>query len=248
MSINLKFVPWHIMLRYIFLAIPPFIVKCVLLLKQYEVPYRYALWSVLGIVISYAIVKYRRLSVVLKLLTLYLILALITEVLANKFAFDYSNNSPIYHFFIPIQLIIFALIYYQLLNIKRFKFLYVIAVSSGFLFMILYSLSLKTIWSLFPSINFILLSALVLPFSLLYFRKMILNPESIQLENQPFYWFNIGTFVFFTLDFFILGFHTSLKLDVPNWMYDILWGSNLFLYATYFIAIFLDSKSKPMKS
>ncbi len=76
---------------------------------------------------------------------------------------------------------------------------------------------------------------------------MVLNPTAVNIERQPYFWLNIGTFVFFTLNFFILGFHASLKLEVPSWIYDILWGANIALYTSYFIAILLDVKSKTIR-
>jgi len=232
------------MLRYAILTIPLFIISLIAILKQFEIPYRYALWSIIGSVLLVSIIRFVKLSLVLRILVFYLILSLLAELFAYHFADKYSNNSPVFHVFIPIQLLLFAWMYYHLLEIDKRKYLYLGFSILVFIILTLNSWSLETIWGLFPSKKFIILSCFTLPLTLLYFRSMILNPVTIKLESQPHFWLNIGTFVFFTIDFFILGFHASLGLNVPDWMYDILWGANLTLYIPYFIAIILDSQHK----
>ncbi|PCJ29910.1 MAG: hypothetical protein COA99_19020 [Moraxellaceae bacterium] len=238
-----KLVPWQSMLRYLFITIPLFIISLVIFLKYQEIPFHLVLWSFLGLLILFGLAKFPKLSFPIKVSVIYIFLALIAEVIAREFAIEFKKNSPVYHVLMPIQIFFYAIVYFKFLGIQKTNKHYWMIVSIPLIATLGNSLFFQSIWD-FPSINFIFLSALVLPLTLLYFRRMILNPISIKLENQAYFWFNIGTFVFFTLDFFILGFHASLKLDVPPWIYDILWGANLALYIPYFIAIILDAKPK----
>ncbi len=216
-------------------------------MRGLAIPYHYVLWSFLLILSLIGLIKIRKLSTVSKLIIVYVIISLITEYVAKKFALYYNDNTPVFHVFIPIQILFFSLLYFKVLEIKKHKITYWSLVLAFITLSIVISYN-TSLWGFFPSKNFIILCSLVFPLSLLFFKKMISNPVLTILELQPYFWINIGTFVFFTLVFFILGFHASLKLNVPFWIYDILWGANFLMYLSYFIAIILDSHSKFSKN
>ncbi len=238
------FVPWHSMLRYFSFMIPLFIVSLIVAMRVFIIPYHYVLWAFMLIISLFGIFQIRKVSKASRLIIFYIIVSLIVEYTAKQFAIIYQDNSPVFHFWIPVQLLFFSLLYFYFLKINSQKTTYWTIVIVLILLSILVSYY-KSLWGFFPSNNFIILCSLVFPLSLFFFKKMIKNPVSTRIELQPNFWINIGTFVFFTLVFFILGFHASLKLEVPFWMYDILWGANFLMYLSYFIAIILDSQPKP---
>jgi hypothetical protein len=168
---------------------------------------------------------------------------MLTEFAAYYFGYYYRNNSVPFLFFFPLQLLTFILLYHQLFRLKLNKKVFWVLAASILGIFVLISLNSWT-KELFPSLNALLLSAIVLPLSLFQFKQMLAEPVSIKLENQPVFWFNLGTFMFFSFDFFFLSFLEQMAEELPEWMFTAHWLINIFLFSTYFIAIILDASPK----
>lgn len=232
------------MLRYLFFLLPLFTALFVWVCSFLDAGLVFIIPSILFIASLVGLYLYKRLSRLTKLILLYVMFSFLIELIAYPMALN-GSNSAVYHFCVIGQLLLFGLIYFRSLDLKKHQLVYWL----GMGIILLLELFISFYWTsldAFPSINIVVLAALLIPLTLFQFRQMILYPVTLELEKQPLFWFNFGTFVFFTLNFFILGFLSSTQ-ELPNEMYQILWGSNVFLYATYLIAIILDSKIKSVE-
>lgn len=230
------------MLRYL-LFITSFILICWALESIEEIT-DFIVSSLLVSLSTVGWFRYGSLSKFQKTLCFYVTIWMLTEFAAYYFGYYYRNNSIPYLFFFPLQLFVFILLYQHLFypNVNRKVLWFLVAFTLG-----IFTLISINSWTkeLFPSMNAVLLSIIVLPLSLFQFKRMIFEPTRAQLENQPIFWFNFGTFVFFSFDFFFLSFLEQMAEELPQWMYTAHWIMNIFLLSTYFIAIILDSQPKP---
>lgn len=232
------------MLRYAFYLLPLFTALFVWMCNGPDSVRVFIIPTILLIIGVFGMFRLKGLSRIAKLMVVYVLFSLIIELIAYPMALN-GSNSAAYHFCVFGQVLLFGAIYSRSLVLKRYQVIY----WAGIGIILLLELFISFFWTSlndFPSLNIVVLAAQIIPLTLFQFRQMILYPVALELEKQPLFWFNFGTFVFFTLNFFILGFLSSIQ-ELPSEMYQILWGSNVFLYATYFIAIYLDSKIKSVK-
>lgn len=232
------------MLRYAFYLLPLFTALFVWMCNYLDSALVFVIPTFLFIISAVGLFRFKQLSRITKLILIYVLFSLIIELIAYPMALN-GSNSAVYHYCVIGQLLLFGVIYCQSLDLKKHQFIFWVGIG----IILILELFISFFWTslaVFPSLNIVVLAALIIPLTLFQFRQMILYPVALELEMQPLFWFNFGTFVFFTLNFFILGFLSSTQ-ELPREMYQILWGSNVFLYATYFIAIYLESKIKSAK-
>lgn len=234
------------MLRYSFILIPLSIGLFIAILNYNEINTDYNIPSFLCSTGMYGLLRFKRLSTFQKYLAFYIGLALSNEVFAFHSYFWFDTNFPVYHIYSWVQVMSFGLIFSTTLNLGRYANYYWLIVFSIVAVDISNCIFLGTLEE-FPSLNVTLLGSFILPLTLFQFKQMIHSPIEEKLIKQPVFWFNFGTFLFVALTFFMFGF-LSTTTDLPDWMYLILEGANIFLYATYFIAIILDSPPKTTKN
>ncbi len=232
------------MLRYIFIFLPLFLITC-FWVNTYDTLTDFIVPTFLIFIGTFGFLNFKRLSPQQKLIVLYVTISAICEIAAYYFGLIYRNNSEVYHYYVLAQLIIFGVIYSRVLGFRKYRSSFWIMVLGLFIVYLFNSYYFSSIYS-FPSLNTALLTAFLIPLTLFQFRRMILFPIDKKLEEQPIFWFNFGTFLFYSFDFFFLGVYSSID-KVPEWMYVTHWGANIFLFSTYFIAIFLDAQPKKIE-
>lgn len=195
--------------------------------------------SLLGAYLIISLFFLSRTSRFAKSLTFFIGFILFSECSVRFFAHKYDNGNVVYHFLIPLQLLFYAELYAKLF--KNNKSRTIVNIS-----LMLCSLSiLNTIYlqefKYFPSNSLILLSSFLITLSLMKFKEMISLPTSIRLRNQSEFWFNLGTFLFYSLTFFVFSFFPFI-INGPEWMLDLVFFLNISLYLCYFFSILLESR------
>lgn len=234
------------MLRYLFFILPLISALFVWFCYYFQWNTDFFVPTILVIIGTIGWLKFKVLTKFQRLLVMYITLTYANEAAAYYFGIYYQMNGPVYNIYNPLQLITYALIYSELLKPKRYKKYYWSIILIVLIINLLNSFYFGTIEK-FPALNNTLIIMILLPLTLFQFRKMILFPVTEQLEKQPEFWFNYGTFIFVSLNFFNFAFLGNMP-DLPDWVYAIIWGSNIFLYATYFLAIYLSTKPKSSES
>lgn len=227
------------MLRYFFL-LSSLVLIFTLLDRTTPSMEHFVIPSFLTCIVTYGLFNFNQYSKVQKWILLYLCISLLNQIIAYYFGLYFRSSYEVLHVYVITQLVILVNIYAINLKIKKLAFAIIFLVGVIFLFNSIY---FNTI-SRFPSFNVVLLSAVLITLSLFQFRHMILTVNAQKLESQPVFWFNLGTFIFYAFGFFLFGFLSVIQ-HLPNWMFTILFASNILLYLTYFIALLLKDQPKP---
>jgi len=100
-----------------------------------------------------------------------------------------------------------------------------------------------------PSRSTMVFNVAIVLGSLITFFDMIKKPSQIPLLKQGLFWFNTATLFFYSITFFSFALHDHYLAQyyetgeyMPNWAIALIKGMNYYMYTSYFIAIWLDSK------
>lgn len=206
--------------------------------------------SFLLFVVVMSWLAYRRLSPAYKWLTILISLAFISESIANVFRFTMISTCPPYHFLIPVDMVLYAVVYLKLLETeKTIRPLIFFLLVAGMGVYGYYEAKYASLFA-FPSEQLISLCIMVVFYSLLLFYVMLKRNVNVPLRNQAMFWFNIGSLVFFCVNFFYFGFYKQLisgMQKAPEWGQNLLYASNFVLYGTYLVAILIDKNTNEIE-
>ncbi|MFT5820093.1 MAG: hypothetical protein ACI8ZM_001327 [Crocinitomix sp.] len=200
-------------------------------------------YIILAITAGYGFLFFRSLSNPIKLLTIWVLLVLISE-LSNKYLVSaIGTNFPVMQVFIIVGVLFNGLIYYHLLKQNK-RYLNIILLSTGiaFLLSILNLIFLESLYD-FPSNGLIITAFQIVIFVFLTYVSLLFDSRKIAIYKQSTFWLNSGNFVFWGVTFFIFAFFKFIyKIEDNRWVYDLLRYANFAMYIFFFIAIFLNSK------
>ncbi len=194
------------------------------------------------VVILIALLNSKNIEKSMKWFALYLLIIMVSELIARYLSYTVGNNHIVFHVMIPVQILFFMSFYYH--NLRKSispKYFYLLLCIVLIISLIL-SLRDGAIKS-FPSMQFVILGTTIILLSLLQFKEMILFPITQKIEKQPLFWFNLGNLIFFSISYFFLGVLGSLS-KVPQWAYIILWSFNIVLYVCYFLFVTFSINQK----
>jgi len=192
------------------------------------------------------VVKFASLTTPVKFITILAIATFISESLSTYIAYIHKNNEPVFHFYVILSFWIYALIYFHMLNQIRLRLIFLIISLAFTVFCALDSLFYQKLAS-FPSINIILSNAILVCFSLFYFKHLIdVNPFEPLKRNSSF-WFNIAVLAYFSIQIFIWGILNYLIRNQNKKDMSILLSFAVYVSICYYIAlglaILLDIKT-----
>jgi hypothetical protein len=200
----------------------------------------------LSTVLAFGLFKLKGFNKPLKLLLILIVLVWCSEITGRWISTLFKSSLPVYHFLIPLQFMLYLLLYMEILNLKaQTLFLFKILLISGLFFSIINSLFIQTLF-LFPSNSLFLLSIFLVICSLIHFLNMLRNPLDHSPLQDSFFWFSAGNLIFYCLTFFIFGFFNPLlKLagHLPTWAGSIIFSANLLLYSSYFMSFWFGKKT-----
>jgi hypothetical protein len=184
--------------------------------------------------------RFGKLSTPFKILTMYLSMTLLSEVIGRILVYLMKTSAPVYHFFNVVDYISYASIFYLVIDSLLIRKIILYAFLPVLCLIILNSLVVQKI-TVFPS-NYLLVSCGInIPLSLIFFRQMLNYPETINIFKQSLFWFNCAVLIYFTVTFldwscynYLLrrGFNMQLIssfIYVVNIIYYIMLGGSLIL-------------------
>src|SRR5579872_2948445 len=152
------------------------------------------------------IVRFTKLTMPFKLLViLQLIDLLLTTVVDKLVETRYHTNALILHVQVCNGYIFYSIIYYLLFkneSIKKFLLLFIIIVP---IFCFINALFLEPYATTFPTYTTLPTDILLIIFSLLLFKQMLLYPVKVNIVKQSVFWYNIGILFFSATMFMNLG-------------------------------------------
>lgn len=191
----------------------------------------------------YGFKRIKQLSPGYKYLTYLALVITISESLSRVFAWLIDTNLPVYHFLIPCQIVLYHLIFSNLIRDKKVKLVgNVLAICT---LVTTIALTINSGIQAFPSWNISALSLYIIGMSLYIFYQLVQNPTEESLFRLADFWFALGNLVFFAGAFMIF---TLLQVIImknftrPEHVYDIVLYLNYFLYASYVVSIYFGTR------
>ena len=179
-------------------------------------------------------------------LTLLLVAVFLLEGSTRVTARVIQSSYPVYYITMVVLMILYGKIYAALLpDTKLYKALTRFVPMAFAAVVITATISTSSYFS-WPGKELIVLSLLLVFFSLLLYLHMLHNPSEVSLFKQPVFWFNTGTFLFYSISFFSLTFKELLIPDtLAGYLSEyIIVFSGAFIYLLYGVAIYLEGYEK----
>lgn len=201
-------------------------------------------YVLLLLIFALGMARFQKLAIPYKILSFYIGVALLLEILSRICALKYQNNMPVEHISSYAEFIFNALIFYQLIKNTQIKKIVKICTAIITLFFIVNSLWLQPYLHIFPS-NAIIVGEIVLViFSLLVFKQMLQYPLQVNITNQSIFWYNTAILFYSTtvfLNFGLINYVIKHHLDNATF-YNCRLILNMIFYILLGIAIFIEDE------
>ncbi|MFL5810637.1 MAG: hypothetical protein ACJ749_14035 [Flavisolibacter sp.] len=176
------------------------------------------------------------------LLFLLLIATFTTEAMAEYFAHKYRNNLVVYHLFNPIEYALFALIFYFLIENRRFKTFIFCTIIVYIPLSILNSLYIEPFSRNYINTNAILTESILLViFSLQVLYEILTSHTYQNIFGSSAFWLSMGVILFFATNIFFWGYYNNFVNNDQGVkiFYRILFLENIVLYSLCALALWL---------
>jgi len=196
------------------------------------------------LVVAIGIIRFTMLNIPFKILVFSMLTTFIIAVLSHIFIVKYKNNAPVLHLEAITEFVFYALIYYYLFTNQLIKKIIVFTIIAASVFSVINALILQPFHTVFPTyVNLPTLGLLVV-FSLLLFKQMLLYPLKTPITKQGVFWFNTAMIFYATTLFFNIGL-SNLQIRNPSLDYLLyyFWYTILFIFTILIgIALLIDNK------
>jgi hypothetical protein len=197
--------------------------------------------------VLFGIYQWNRFSAAGKGLWLIIAISLIVELTGSYLLINsLETNNPPFHLINCLHFIAYGWTFSKYVSNKKLAqgFLY------GGLLLAAYSF-ISTFWieGLFnyPTQAITVFNAALVLASLLTFGDMLRKPSQIALPRQGIFWFVTATLIFYASTFFsyaLADFYTERGERRPEWAGNLINGMNYYLYISYTIALWFDSRQE----
>lgn len=196
----------------------------------------YPFVTILSLSILYGLFRFRTLRKAFKWLVVLMCINLASDSIGRWLIFKIGTNSPVFHVILPIHAATYFIIYSNLFKIKNWGTVAFVAIGGISIFSSLLAPSLRV----FPSIGVNSLAFLLVTFSLIGFLELSRDQSNVPLIKQPKFWFLFGNLFFFSITFFAFAFINFTHQLFPNWIIWVIYYSNILLYLSYFLSLFME--------
>lgn len=144
--------------------------------------------------------RFKVLSFSAKLILLLTGFSFTSELLANYFAIKYHNNYPIYNFYGLIEFVILSLYFIYSTDTLKTKIIPKVFVLLGFLSGVVNMFYIQSPY-IFCSYFVLFEGFSILLMALYSFYRMLLADDTIQLRNEPDFWFKTVFFIYWSITY-----------------------------------------------
>lgn len=163
-----------------------------------------------------ALLYYRTYTVPFKILAFFFFISGIFDLaLVLLVHFGWSNNAPLIHLFVLVNIVFLGLVYYKTFFSPLVKKFVMVLVPAIVIFSITTSLFIEGIWA-FPTISNSAQSVLFILLSLLYFYQLLTRQEFVHIEKQGLFWINAGVLIYFSSNIFLFMLYNRI-IDSHEW-------------------------------
>ena len=193
----------------------------------------------ISVPLSISLIRYRHLHTEMKILAALLLVAAITELVANVLAEYRINNLPILHFYSVLEFGFLATIYYHYFHPLIHRAVYHWSIIIFALFALFNALYIQRITG-FNTYPLILESIVMACLALLFFRRALKLQQALHIERTPMFWFSAGHLIYFAGNLSVFAF-SNFILEISNQLHEAVWGIHsvllILLYINYSIAL-----------
>ena len=202
-------------------------------------------FSLLIIVFGIGVVCYSKLTTPFKLLALTVPITILLDVCSKISAHLYKTNALVLHLECLVLYVFYSCIYYHLFQSKTMKKIVLVSTIVIVTFAFFNGIYLQPAYKSFPSFLYMVTNIMLVTFSLLLFKQMLLYPVKIMITSQGIFWYNTSILFYSTTMFLNLGltnYYSQLKFD--QGIYYFWYGSYYILNILTGIALFSNYKEK----
>ena len=181
-------------------------------------------------VLCIGVVRYKKLTIPFKILVFSVASTLLLDTLSKVSAIWYKTNASVLHLECLVLYIFYSSIYYHLFHNKTVKKVIFASTIIIIVFEAFNALFIQPFFKVFPSYLYMVTNTMLVIFSLLLFKQMLLYPIKMNITSQSVFWYNTSMLFFSTTMFLTLGiinYYAKLKLG-DNAIY-------YFWYSTYYV-------------
>lgn len=193
-----------------------------------------------------AFFKLKSLDTSLRLLSLYLIITTVKELVCVYYSYNQWYNIHIYNPLRIVEFFIMPLIYYKAFTNKKFKNITkyaIVLITSVYLVNLLFIQGLNK----FNTYTIIVGRISLIIITLLYFFELLQKVETTSLYREPMLWISTGLLFYSVGSFLIHGLydlHSNFPADLSKKIWAINSILNLFLNLIYSIAFLCKPQSQ----
>ena len=161
--------------------------------------------------------KWKHLSFKLKILSAYLLLSLLTDIVTLQLAINSINNLSLLYVFTVLEFSLFSTIYHKIYRSLRLKRI-IIIIAMFFLGLVIVNLYKEGIGS-YATAPRTVESIIFTTYSIIYFYQILSGSFVFKVEKDAMFWFNgsilvyfAGLLLFFSLSSYILE-HASIDMQ-----------------------------------
>lgn len=147
-------------------------------------------------------VRYKRLSMPVKIISIYLVFYFL-DTLANTYSNPIiKNNVILTNIEALANYIFFSLVYYLLFRNKKLKLFILVSIAVYTIFLVINGIFWQPFNQIvFPSAPLVAGAVLLMVLAVMLFNQMLLYPLQVKINRQSVFWFNMAIFFFSTLMF-----------------------------------------------
>lgn len=204
----------------------------------------YELFLLLGFVAG--VVKYKILSKSLRLILLFVVFGILTEVTMDVLKeFGMRNTMPVGNIYFPISILILGFFYFFLLKNYVNKNVIIGVIATFELLCILNYIYIQNLQE-FPNITAAVGALIIIAFSIIMFARLISEAKVKKLWKEPVVWISTAFLIYFSANFFfyiLFNLNVEFSMDFTRQVYLFYIGFNILLYALIFIGFLKVSKN-----
>lgn len=165
--------------------------------------------------------NYKHLNDVLKIAALLCMVSALSDISAELIMKNGSvTNSPVYHIYIIISTVLFAILYYKAFTNPVLKKLTLFLSSVALLLIFSFTLFIQNIWQ-FPSISGTVRNVLLTLISLLFFYQLLSREDLVSIEKQGLFWINSAVLIYSAINIFLFMLFSRLTEEEQPIYYGI---------------------------
>jgi hypothetical protein len=204
----------------------------------------------LFIVLVIGVVCYSKLTTPFRLLALSIPATLILDLISKVSSHLYKTNAWVLHLECLVLYVFYSSVYYHLFQRRTTKKVVLVLTLAVVVFAVINALFLQpVVKKTFPSYLYLVTNTMLVIYSLLLFKQMLLYPVSIRITSQGVFWFNTSMLFFSTTMFLNLGlinYYAKLTKG-DDAIYYFWYGSYYILYILTGVALLCNYKEKESK-